>query len=46
MEIDAIYTRPVQDAAKAGFEMKAVAMLEKQLRFIEENRIKTQDARQ
>ncbi|MGV8096761.1 MAG: putative 2-dehydropantoate 2-reductase [Mangrovibacterium sp.] len=35
MEIDAIYTRPVQEAAKAGFEMKAVAVLEKQLRFIE-----------
>jgi 2-dehydropantoate 2-reductase len=35
MEIDAIYTRPVQKAAKAGFEMKAVAVLEKQLRFIE-----------
>lgn len=35
MEIDAIYTRPIQEAAKAGFEMKAVAVLEKQLRFIE-----------
>jgi 2-dehydropantoate 2-reductase len=35
MEIDAIYTRPVQRAAQAGFEMKAVAMLEKQLRFID-----------
>jgi 2-dehydropantoate 2-reductase len=38
MEIDAIYTRPVQEAAKAGFEMKAVAVLEKQLRFIERKR--------
>jgi 2-dehydropantoate 2-reductase len=36
MEIDAIYTHPVQKAAQAGFEMKAVAVLEKQLRFIEE----------
>lgn len=46
MEINAIYTRPVQEAARAGFEMKAVAMLEKQLRFIEENRIKIPNARQ
>lgn len=38
MEIEAIYSRPVQEAAKAGFEMKTVAMLEKQLRFIQENR--------
>lgn len=35
MEIEAIYTRPVQKAEQHGFQMKAVAMLEKQLRFIE-----------
>ncbi len=38
MEIDAIYTRPVLEAKKAGFDMKAVAVLEKQLRFIESGR--------
>jgi len=35
MEIEAIYSRPVAGAAKAGFEMKKVAMLEKQLQFIQ-----------
>ena len=35
MEIETIYSRPVQEAANVGFEMKKVAMLEKQLRFIQ-----------
>lgn len=35
LEIDYIYTRPVEEARKAGFEMARVSMLEKQLRFIE-----------
>ncbi len=34
MEIQAIYTNPIQTARKAGYEMKKVAMLEQQLRFI------------
>lgn len=34
MEIESIYTSPVQAARQAGFEMKKVAMLESQLRFI------------
>ncbi len=36
MEIEYIYSRPVQVALKAGYEMKKVAMLEKQLRFIQQ----------
>ncbi len=36
MEIEAIYSRPVREAAKAGFDMKKVAMLEKQLLFIQD----------
>ncbi|WP_423126355.1 putative 2-dehydropantoate 2-reductase [Gaoshiqia sp. Z1-71] len=35
MEIEAIYSNPVREAAKAGFEMKKVSMLEKQLQFIQ-----------
>ena len=36
MEIEYIYSRPIETARKAGFEMSKVAMLEKQLRFIQE----------
>lgn len=35
MEIGYIYSRPVQVALQAGYEMKKVSMLEKQLRFIQ-----------
>ncbi len=34
MEIEYIYSCPIETARKAGFEMQKVAMLEKQLRFI------------
>jgi 2-dehydropantoate 2-reductase len=34
MEIEYIYSRPVAAAARAGFDMPKVAMLESQLRFI------------
>ena len=37
MEIEYIYSKPIQTAREAGFEMNKVAMLEKQLRFIQEN---------
>lgn len=33
MEIEYIYTRPLQKALQAGVDMKKIAMLEKQLRF-------------
>lgn len=33
MEIDAIYSQPLQHAAKKGFKMEKVEVLEKQLRF-------------
>lgn len=36
MEIQSIYTNPIQTALKAGFDMKKVAVLEQQLRFISE----------
>ena len=35
LEIDYIYTRPLFETQKVGFEMPMVGMLEKQLRFIE-----------
>jgi 2-dehydropantoate 2-reductase len=35
MEIKYIYSKPIQIAREAGFEMKKVAMLEKQLLFIQ-----------
>ena len=36
LEIAYIYSRPIETARKAGFEMHKVAMLEKQLRFVQE----------
>ena len=38
MEVEYIYTKPIQTALNAGFAMHKVSMLEKQLRFIEEYR--------
>jgi len=38
MEIEYIYSRPIQIAREAGFEMKKVGMLEKQLQFIQDSR--------
>lgn len=35
MEIDYIYTRPIEEARKAGYKMQKLDMLEKELRFIE-----------
>jgi 2-dehydropantoate 2-reductase len=35
MEIEYIYSRPVKSAISAGYDMKKVAMLEAQLRFIQ-----------
>lgn len=35
MEIEAIYTRPIQIAKDAGYAMKRVGIIEKQLRFIQ-----------
>jgi 2-dehydropantoate 2-reductase len=35
MEIEYIYSKPIQTARAAGFEMHKVSMLEKQLRFIQ-----------
>jgi len=37
MEIEYIYTKPIQVAREAGFEMNKVSMLEKQLRFIQKS---------
>ncbi len=34
LEIEYIYTRPIQIAKAAGYEMKKVSMLEKQLMFL------------
>jgi 2-dehydropantoate 2-reductase len=35
MEIEYIYSKPIEVARKAGFEMHKISMLEKQLRFIQ-----------
>lgn len=35
MEIDYLYTRPIAEARKAGFDMPRLAMLEAQLRFLQ-----------
>ena len=35
MEIDYIYSKPIETALEAGFSMQKVSMLEKQLRFIQ-----------
>ena len=35
MEIEYIYSKPLETARKAGFEMNKVSMLEKQLKFIQ-----------
>ncbi|WP_165040536.1 putative 2-dehydropantoate 2-reductase [Dysgonomonas sp. ZJ709] len=40
LEIDYIYSRPIEEAAKNGYDMKYVSMLEKQLRFIEAQYLK------
>lgn len=38
MEIEYLYTRPIAEAKKAGFDMPKLAMLEAELKFIEELR--------
>ena len=38
MEIEYIYSKPIQTALEAGFVMHKVSMLEKQLQFIQSNR--------
>jgi len=40
LEIEYIYSRPVIEASRAGYEMVRVSMLEKQLRFIQDQYIK------
>ena len=35
MEIEYLYTRPIAEARKAGFDMPKLAMLEAELRCIE-----------
>ena len=39
MEIDTMYTCPIQTARAAGYEMKKTAVLEQQLRFKEKHRL-------
>jgi 2-dehydropantoate 2-reductase len=39
MEIEYIYSKPLEMARNAGFEMHKVSMLEKQLRFIQAHRL-------
>ena len=38
MELDYIYTHPIQRASACGYEMHRVALLEKQLRYLEQSR--------
>ena len=37
MEIEYIYTHPIAEARAAGFDMPKLAMLEAELRYIDEN---------
>lgn len=37
MEIEYLYSRPIAEAKKAGFDMPKLAMLEAELKFIEQN---------
>jgi 2-dehydropantoate 2-reductase len=37
MEIYYLYTRPIVEAAKAGFQMKKLEMLEAELRYLSQN---------
>ena len=39
MEIEYLYSRPIAEARKAGFEMPKLAMLEAELRFIEKTNL-------
>ena len=39
MEIEYLYSRPIAEAKKAGFEMPKLAMLEAELKFIDELRL-------
>ncbi len=39
MEIEYLYSRPISEAKKAGFEMPKLAMLEAELKFIDELRL-------
>ncbi len=36
MEIEAIYSNPIQEAKEAGYDMKVTSTIEKQLRFIQQ----------
>ena len=39
MEIEYLYTRPIEEARKAGYRMEKLEMLEAELRFLEETRV-------
>ena len=39
MEIEYLYTRPIEEARKAGYGMEKLEMLEAELRFLEETRV-------
>ena len=39
MEIEYLYTRPIEEARKAGYRMEKLEMLEAELRFMEETRV-------
>lgn len=40
MEIHYLYTRPIEEAQKAGYEMKQLKMLEAELLFLQQNNLK------
>ena len=42
MEIHYLYTRPIEEAIKFGYEMKKLKMLEEQLKFIEQSYLKVE----
>lgn len=45
MEINYLYTRPIEKAREAGYQMKKLEMLEQELRFLESKRLERKSER-
>lgn len=45
MEINYIYTRPIEKAREAGYQMRKLEMLEQELRFLESKRLERKSER-
>ena len=45
MEINYLYTRPIEKAREAGYQMRKLEMLEQELRFLESKRLERKSER-